>query len=58
MSVDDINVETLKREGWGNCPKCKYFYLQRKLDECPACRHPWAKRVGYTQPFYEAPGLT
>ena len=59
MSYDDINVEKLKHDGWGNCPvtKCGYFYKQRVIEECPVCRHPWRSRVGYTQPPYEPPSL-
>jgi hypothetical protein len=44
-------------DGWNNCPKCGWAYLQSKLDNCPMCRHPWRNHVGYSQPAYEPPGL-
>lgn len=44
-------------DGWGNCPKCGWFYLQTKLDHCPMCRHPWKLPVAYQQPEYEPPTL-
>ena len=47
----------LVAQGWGNCPKCGYFYKQQKLDECPMCHHAWRVPVGYNQPPYEKPGL-
>lgn len=47
----------LVAQGWGNCPKCGYFYKQSKLDDCPMCHHPWRLIVGYQQPAYEPPTL-
>lgn len=56
----DITKSDGKRnaEGWGNCPKCGWFFKQEKLDLCPMCRHPWKEPVGFTQPAYEPPSLS
>lgn len=46
-----------REDGWGNCPKCGWFYKQDKLDHCPMCRHAWRIPVSYQQPVYESPQL-
>ena len=52
------NIDALKADGWGNCPKCGYFFRKSKLDLCPACKHPHALPVSYDQPAYESPSLS
>ena len=54
-----MNLQDFKDQGWDNCtdPKCGYFYNQKKLNECPMCRHQWKKPVAYQQPEYEPPTL-
>lgn len=56
---DEQNIKALRANGWNNCPAtlCGFFYKQSKLDRCPACRHEWRKKPGYTQPPYEPPSL-
>jgi hypothetical protein len=55
--TSDPNPEQFRREGWGNCPKCGYFFKQRDLPNCPMCRHAWRLMVPFEQPAYEHPGL-
>jgi hypothetical protein len=55
--MSEANPETLRHEGWGNCPKCGYFHKRRDLPACPMCRHAWRMTVPFEQPAYEAPGL-
>jgi hypothetical protein len=55
--MSDPIPEQLRKEGWGNCPKCGYFYNQRELANCSMCRHAWRLLVPYEQPAYEHPGL-
>lgn len=56
-TMSDPDIHKLKAEGWGNCPKCGYFFKQRVLEHCPMCRHEWKRPVAYQQPEYESPGL-
>lgn len=55
--MSEMNIDALKAEGWGTCPKCDWFYHQSIIERCPMCRHPWKLPVGYQQPPYESPGL-
>jgi rubrerythrin len=55
--MNEPNIQQLKAEGWGNCPRCGYFYKQTTLSHCPMCRHPWRLLVPFTQPDYEPPTL-
>jgi hypothetical protein len=58
------NLEIIKNppgpnaEGWGNCPKCDWYYNLTAIQLCPMCRHNWQYEVTYTQPPYEPPTLS
>jgi hypothetical protein len=55
--MNDPVPEQLRKEGWGNCPGCGYFYAQQKLPQCPMCRVSWRAGPVYNQPPWESPTL-
>lgn len=55
--MSEPSIDTLRADGWGNCPQCGYFYKQSVLQLCPACRHDHRQPITYNQPNYESPSL-